>query len=208
MRHHLIYHGEVNLHGVTNLEKAITASVNSGASEIVVSICSGGGDVMAGIGAYNFIRMQPIPVKTYAFGYCGSIAATVFMAGSERISSTVNSFALHAASYSEGPMKDQISPNTKLISMPFEAISGWDPAATEKYFGSIETSHLSASESLSLGISTSIQDIRFEQGDVVTHISVLTGPPEPQPASPKRLSELLASCALAWSASVIATPRG
>lgn len=67
-------------------------AIQHSATGVTVCICSSGGDVTSGVGAYNFMRMQPVPVRTYAFGVCSSVAATMFMAGIDRISAVVNSF--------------------------------------------------------------------------------------------------------------------
>lgn len=175
MKHYLVYHGPVNQAGISNLEILLAACVENNATDITVCICSGGGDVTAGIGAYNFMRMLPIPVKTYAFGMCGSIAATMFMAGAERISASVNFFSLHAASYIDGPKSGQISENTALISMPFQSVAGWENSVKEKYFGTTEEQRLTPEEALRLKIATKIEDLRFDPAGKVTMVKILNG---------------------------------
>ena len=91
MNHFIYYHGPINIQGVRNLETLLTKVASHDAPDITLCICSGGGDVCAGIGAYNFIKMLPVPITTYAFGICGSIAATIFLAGQSRLSASAMS---------------------------------------------------------------------------------------------------------------------
>ncbi|CAB5709103.1 ATP-dependent Clp protease proteolytic subunit [Delftia tsuruhatensis] len=207
MNHNLVYHGEVTPQGIRNLECLITQAIQHSATGVTVCICSSGGDVTSGVGAYNFMRMQPVPVRTYAFGVCSSVAATMFMAGIDRISAVVNSFSLHAASYSEGPNIGQITDSTSLICAPFRTVSEWDESLISRHFGSTASTYLTAEDALRLRIATHIQDISFHRSEPVAHVAIPDQKP-PQgytPPAPKTLSELMNSCALPGAAAIPAS---
>lgn len=172
MNHNLVYHGEVTPQGIRNLEYLITQAVHNSATGVTVCICSSGGDVASGVGAYNFMRMQPVPVRTYAFGVCSSVAATMFMAGIDRISAAVNSFSLHAASYSDGPNAGQITDSTSLICAPFRTVSEWDEALIIRHFGSTASTYLTGEDALRLRVATHVKDLIFDRSEPVTHVAI------------------------------------
>lgn len=159
MEQHLIYHGAFNPQGVRNVETLMLAAMRDGASRIVLHICSGGGDVTSGIGLYNFIRALPIPVDTHAFGACGSIAATIFLAGDNRSTVATSAFSLHAATYIEGPLKGQVSSNTTLIALPFKERLEWDDDLIQRYFGDAADKQILPDEAVALRIANSVQDL-------------------------------------------------
>lgn len=161
MEQHLIYHGAVSPHGVRNVETLMLAAMSDGASRIVLHLCSGGGDVTAGIGLYNFIRAFPVRVDTHAFGLCGSIAATIFLAGEERTTVATGAFMLHAATFSDGPQKGQVSPNTALISLPFKERLGWDQDIIDLNFSDATEKWMPPSRAVELRIASSILDLQL-----------------------------------------------
>jgi ATP-dependent protease ClpP protease subunit len=172
MAHYIFYHGAVIAQGIRNLETLVSKVAGKIDQEIVVCICSGGGDVNAGIGAYNFLKMQAVPITTYAFGICGSIAATIFLAGEKRIAATACVFTLHAASYVEGPRKGDISENTELISMPFKQVLDWPEERISQYFGSTREQFLLATQAHTLLIATAVSDLKMQAGDEVVHVNI------------------------------------
>lgn len=56
MSHYIFYHGSITPQGMRNLETLVSKVAGKIDQEIVVCLCSGGGDVNAGIGAYNFFE--------------------------------------------------------------------------------------------------------------------------------------------------------
>lgn len=169
MKIYLIYHGAINEPSVRNVETLCLQAIRDGATEIVLCISSGGGDVNAGLGLYNFLRMLPVSIHTHNFGNCGSIAATLFMAGDKRTSSPVSNFMLHAATYIEGPRKGQIAENTALIAKPFETRSKIPQEKLDSYLQSGAESFIALDEALSYEITHSIEDIELPaDGRVLT----------------------------------------
>jgi len=172
MSHVLIYHGQVTTQGARNAETLIANAYSEGVEEILLCISSGGGDVNAGLGLFNFIRMMPITIHTHTFGMCGSIAATIFLAGQRRTAASVSAFALHAASFSSGPRAGEVSPNTNLIAQPFIDLAGWDSTAINRFFGTTEESYLSPANAVELGVAHEVLDLTFESGTTVVTIAL------------------------------------
>lgn len=172
MNHFIYYHGPINIQGVRNLETLLTKVASHDAPDITLCICSGGGDVCAGIGAYNFIKMLPVPITTYAFGICGSIAATIFLAGQSRLSASANFFTLHAASYVDGPRKGEVSENTDLISLPFRQLLAWQDERVAKYFGSPLEQFITPQQAMEMSMVTEVKDIKVSSADEVVHVHI------------------------------------
>jgi hypothetical protein len=59
---YLFFHGDVSAQAVRNVESLVLAAIGEGAKELTICIASNGGDVTAGIGLYNFLRMMPIAI--------------------------------------------------------------------------------------------------------------------------------------------------
>jgi ATP-dependent protease ClpP protease subunit len=175
----LIYHGPVCAVGARNVETLCMAKTSVGASRLTLCLCSGGGDVIAGIGLFNFLKMLPITVNTHCFGICGSIAATIFLAGERRTTAPASMFSLHAATYSDGARKGQISENTKLIADPFETILGWQKDRLDACFGSAEETFLPPAKAKELGIVHEIEQHSFAACDDVVNVSI-PAPPLPR----------------------------
>ncbi|HCW48962.1 MAG TPA: hypothetical protein DGP25_02665 [Brevundimonas sp.] len=155
MEQHLIYHGAVNAQGARNAEVLMIAALREGASRITFRLCSNGGDVTAGIGLFNFIRAFPIPVDVHAFGICGSVAATIILAGERRTTEPISRFSLHAASNASG----YVEATTRLISDPFRAQVGWSDQECARYFSELTDSWLTPDEAKALRIVHSIEHL-------------------------------------------------
>lgn len=172
MAHFIFYHGPVSYEGARNLEILLTQAVTHENPDITLCICSGGGNVGAGIGIYNFIKMQPVPITTYAFGICGSIAATMFLAGSRRLAAPASQFSLHAASYTEGPRQGEISEETNLISRPFSETLHWPSERVDQYFGAAIEQYLTPESAQEFGMVTEIADVRIHPTDEQVHVRI------------------------------------
>jgi ATP-dependent protease ClpP protease subunit len=172
MRTFLIYHGQICAVGVRNVETLCIIKTSAGTADLTLCLCSDGGDVTAGIGLFNFLKMLPIAVNTHCFGICGSIAATILLAGKKRTTAPISRFTLHAATYSEGTRKGQISDSTSLIAKPFKTILGWQKDQLDRYFGSAEETFLSPAEAKDLGIVHAIEQHSFAAGDDITNVSI------------------------------------
>ena len=93
--------------------------------DLTLSICSGGGDINAGVGSYHFLRVLPLPIKTRSPGLCGSIAATIYLVSNQQAAAPASIFSLHAATFIESLRIGQVSKYTHIISAPFRSQLGW-----------------------------------------------------------------------------------
>jgi ATP-dependent protease ClpP protease subunit len=168
----LFYHGAVNPQGARNLEILLRDAVVDGHDEVTVCICSDGGDVTAGIGLYNFMRMLPMKVNMHSFGVCGSIAGTIYLAGHRRTCASASLFQLHASSYVSGPQAGQIAENTKLISAPFRTRLNWTDKQIDRFFSSSKETWFTPEEAKELGMTHSIEDLEMKSGDEIVHVVI------------------------------------
>jgi ATP-dependent protease ClpP protease subunit len=121
--------------GARNIEALALAARAEGETELTLCLASEGGDVNAGVGLFNFLKMLPMTVNTHAAGICASIAATVLLAGQKRTAQPLSSFIVHQATFVDGPLQGQRSPNTDLISHPFKEILNWTDLDISERFG-------------------------------------------------------------------------
>lgn len=81
-----------------NFVNAIINIVNSFQSmpdELIISISSGGGSVIHGITAYNYLKQLPCIVHTHNMGEVSSAAILPYLAGSVRTADNVAKFMFH-----------------------------------------------------------------------------------------------------------------
>ena len=76
--------------------------------EIHVHIDSYGGSVSEGWAIYNALRQNPARVVTYGDGFVASAALYPFLAGDERIASSVSAYYLHQVSTFAGGYPDDL----------------------------------------------------------------------------------------------------
>ena len=67
-----------------------------GEEEFTVLINSNGGQVAAGIDAYNVLRAPPFKITTHNIGRVNSVANIIFLAGQSRKASPISSFLFHS----------------------------------------------------------------------------------------------------------------
>jgi len=68
-----------------------------------LAICSGGGDIFAGVMIYNTLRAMPLTLHTYNIGSVHSVANVMFLAGDKRFCSPSASFGYHSAGFNADP---------------------------------------------------------------------------------------------------------
>ena len=161
----IMFTGSVNTGLAMQLQLAATALVQAGTERLTIYLSSRGGDITAGMAIHNTLKMLDCHLRLVNVGQCGSIAATVFLAGDERIAMPASNFFLHAAYYVEGEKTGQISPNTPLIVAPYRNLPGWDQERLDRYFASTTETYLNAAEALELGIATAIESPQLARGE-------------------------------------------
>jgi ATP-dependent protease ClpP protease subunit len=89
----------VNAKTVKVLMQTVEQKLKEGAERFVILISSSGGNVSAGISAYNFLKGIPAEVVTHNFGDAYSIALILFCAGSKRLCVPHARFLLHGIGF-------------------------------------------------------------------------------------------------------------
>jgi ATP-dependent Clp protease protease subunit len=85
----------VDLNTVKKLTQIVQTKLNEGVSRFVLLISSPGGQVFAGISAYNFLKGIPAEIITHNFGSADSIATILYCAGARRYCVPNARFLLH-----------------------------------------------------------------------------------------------------------------
>ncbi|MBP2171900.1 ATP-dependent Clp protease proteolytic subunit [Methanococcus voltae] len=85
----------VDQNSVISLITAIDKEMNNGVDRFKLLISSPGGDVTAGLSAYNYLKGIPAYVTTHNFGSVDSIGIVIFCAGRERYASPQSRFLIH-----------------------------------------------------------------------------------------------------------------
>lgn len=155
------------------MEALCVDKIANGAKRITLCLCSAGGDVTAGIGLFNFLRMLPnsIEINTHCFGVCGSITVTILLAGSKRSADVISQFNTHAAKYVEGPRGGQISETTSLIIKPFKTILNWSDERIDQFFDESDK-FFTPDEAKSLGIITEVKQFSFDDAAEVVNVAI------------------------------------
>ncbi|MBC3831470.1 ATP-dependent Clp protease proteolytic subunit [Undibacterium amnicola] len=172
MQKFIVYQGPINHVGTMNLQTLVLSAVKDGATELCLLLCSGGGDVTSGIGIFNFLKSLPVQISIHNFGMCGSIAATMFLAGARRTTAKASMFSLHAATYVDGSRVAQVSENTSLISAPFRQIAHWDDDRIQKYFSSGLEQYISPDDSVEFGMAHEVLDLEIPEGAEILNVFV------------------------------------
>src|SRR5207253_6450721 len=84
-RIYLVFSLAITTQNVQKLLLECTKWTNQGTKEIYILFASYGGNVAAGIAAYNALRALPVKLITHNIGNVDSIANIIFLAGQERI---------------------------------------------------------------------------------------------------------------------------
>jgi ATP-dependent Clp protease protease subunit len=89
------YCGLIDSAGVTRIAQTLNAAVNQQYDRIHLCMSSIGGYVGDGVYLYNHIRSLPVAVHIHNTGTVGSIATTLFTAGTHRLCSPSAIFMMH-----------------------------------------------------------------------------------------------------------------
>ena len=168
---YLFYHGPVTPQGARNVEVLTYAALKDGAKEVTLCLASEGGDVNAGIGLFNFLKMMPITINTHAAGLCDSIAATIYVAGAHRTASALSAFTTHQATYVLGDNAGKRAPNTDLISKPFKDLLGWSEEDLSQRFGAADF-RFSPAQGIALGMVHEIIELKLGAGDELITVQI------------------------------------
>lgn len=165
MAHEIIYHGDISLKGVSQVERILSKLLAEPEQEIVLNLCSGGGETTAGTGLYSFIKMMPFPIHTHVLGWCASAGVTIFLAGKRRSATPTTQFMLHAPQGTD----ERISAHVHQTTETFRRELGWEQATLDRFFTTTDSHYLDSAEALRLGIVHALED-RIMSKDSSVHL--------------------------------------
>lgn len=94
------FFSDVNPGTIGMLLQTIDAQYKLGTRKFTILMSSGGGDVLSGFMAYNYLRGLPIEVTTFNVGNVDSAASIIYCAGSKRYAVPEARFIIHEVSLS------------------------------------------------------------------------------------------------------------
>lgn len=142
-------------------------------AQIYLVISTNGGEVPAGITAYNFLRSLPKRIVTHNIGNIDSIGNAVFLAGQERFANAHATFMFHGvAQQLSNPtrlnannlaeMLGSVKSDEKRISDIVQERTKITAAMANKFFGEAVT--IDAAEALSVGIIDKMLELQIPAG--------------------------------------------
>jgi ATP-dependent Clp protease, protease subunit len=105
---YLIFQAAINSQTVNQL---LAATIQAPTSDVYILISSSGGEVVAGITAYNLLKIIPKKLTTHNVGNIDSIGNAIFLAGKQRFASPHATFMFHGVSRGIGANMN-VSTNT------------------------------------------------------------------------------------------------
>lgn len=107
----------ITAEATTALIDQVQTLIDEGVSTINLLISSPGGNVYAGLMAYNFLKGCPAEIISHNVNHCDSIAAVIYAAGARRLSVPHGQFVLHgvlagfvaAANLSETQLEERLA---------------------------------------------------------------------------------------------------
>lgn len=127
---------------------------------LVIHICSGGGDVDTGFAIHDALRSWPWNVTTVGYGGVASIAVLIFAAGKERLTTKNTTFLIHPVSSTmDGTVKEVTSYVANVNRLHTNMVNGICERVTDPEFVIESANHdtfFSAEKALDIGLATGI----------------------------------------------------
>lgn len=163
----------VNEKSIKALMDVVEQKLKEGVTKFVLLISSGGGNVFAGVTAYNFLKGIPAEIETHNFGSVISMALVLFCAGKKRLSAPHATFLLHGVQSTFpqgiGLEEKQLEERLKGLRLDMENIAGIIAASTGKseqevMEAMLERTTLNPEEAEKFGLVHEIREPLFERG--------------------------------------------
>jgi ATP-dependent Clp protease protease subunit len=139
------------------------------AKELLLMICSEGGDLQAAFALIDVMRRSDIPVKTVGLGQIASAGLCIFIAGAEgrRVLTPNTSILSHQYSWASDGKAHELFAQVKEYELTFQRMlelyktsTGLDDKTIRKYLLPPEDVWLSAEEALRLKICDSVSEFK------------------------------------------------
>lgn len=167
------------------LMNVVQQKINQGTQKFVLLISSPGGNVAAGLSAYNFLKGVPVELDTHNFGSVDSVAVAVFCAGKRRYCVKNARFFMHGIGFDipQGTRFEakQLDEKQKSLKIDRENIAtviagNCKRTAAEVDSDMMTVKELNAAEAMSYGLVHEIRDELYPKGADVVNISVWPKP--------------------------------
>jgi ATP-dependent Clp protease protease subunit len=170
----------IELNAINKMTKLVLEQMREGVERIVFLLSSPGGNVYAGLSAYNFLRGIPVEVVTHNYGSVDSIAAILFCAGAKRLCVPHARFNLHGATldiktpiqYSEKLLDERVRSlrmDREIFSQVVTDVTGRDRVQVERDI--LDGIVLNSEQALEYGLVHEIKTELFERGAKVLEIT-------------------------------------
>ena len=93
--YYVFFNQGIDVASMRALRRQLAALVEAGVSQIVLVLNSAGGEMLASLTTYSFIRSLPARVDTHAQGFVASAATVLFLAGEDRSADRTARFLFH-----------------------------------------------------------------------------------------------------------------
>lgn len=98
----LLFSAPINNETANALAQVLANLTSNKITKLTLAVNSGGGEVVAGIFAYNVILSTPIEITTHNVGNVDSIANVIFLAGARRLAVPSSTFMFHSVGFDPG----------------------------------------------------------------------------------------------------------
>jgi ATP-dependent Clp endopeptidase proteolytic subunit ClpP len=178
---YIVFPVPITLRSVQELFNILRNKLREGTESLTILISSPGGQVNAGISAYNFLKGIPAEVITHNTGQVDSIGVVVFCAGSKRYCSPDTRFLIHGIGFDakEGQRFNEGLLAERLEGLKNERITvskiisnntkkSLEEVENDMYKGVVWTPE----QSIDYGLVHEIRTQLFEKGAIVEQVNV------------------------------------
>lgn len=159
----------------------VRQALQQGTEKFVLLLSSPGGNVAAGLSAYNFLKGIPAEVDTHNFGSVDSVAVAVFCAGKKRLCVKNARFFMHGIGFNVPPgtrfEAKQLDEKQKALKIDRENIAtviaeNCNKTAKKIDDDMIAVKELNSVEAQSYGLVHEIRNELYPKGADVVNISI------------------------------------
>jgi len=170
----------IELNTINKMTQLVLEQISKGVERFVFLMSSPGGNVFAGLSAYNFLKGIPAEVITHNFGSVDSIAAILFCSGSKRYCVPHARFILHGVTldvktpiqFTEKSLEERIRNlrvDREIFSRVLTDTTGRNHAQVE--YDILEGIVLNSEQALEYGLVHEIKTELFEKGAKILEIT-------------------------------------
>jgi ATP-dependent Clp protease, protease subunit len=161
---------------------ATSQQMMKGFDEMHLLLSTGGGEVQAGLAAYNVLRALPLKIVTYNVGSVNSIGNVLFLAGDERYAAKTSSFMFHGVGFDVEKTRfeekdlneklDNVRNDQRLIADIISRHTNVTGPAVEKLF--LSAAFIPAKDAVQHGLIDEVIDVQVPKGAAFLQLAFQT----------------------------------